>query len=225
LNEVPLDEAVVRGGGKSFMPTPCFQCENAPCLHVCPVGATFQNEEGIVLVDQERCIGCRFCMAACPYSRRFFNWGDPELPPAAYFAESSPECPVPARKGTVSKCMMCAHRLREGKLPHCVEGCPMGAIYLGDLVEDRATNGEEVVTLSKFLSENSADRYKEELGTKPRVYYIPGYGQEFQHSPSDQREMQPNPTWQEREAEPPAPEPTPSPVPGPELSSHIHEGS
>ena len=67
--------------GVNYLPAPCMQCQNAPCVNVCPVGATFHTPEGVVLIDQERCIGCRFCMAACPYDRRFFNWGEPVQPP------------------------------------------------------------------------------------------------------------------------------------------------
>ena len=182
------------GGGSFFQPTPCYQCENAPCVNVCPVGATYHNEDGIVLIDHLRCIGCRFCMAACPYQRRFFNWGDPNLPPEAAFASYSPEYPVPAKRGTVIKCMFCVHRLRLGRLPACSEGCPMRAIYMGDLNEDVATNGLEVVQLSTFLAENNAYRYKEELGTQPRVYYIPGHGQEFGRKAQDERDLLPV-TW------------------------------
>jgi Fe-S-cluster-containing hydrogenase component 2 len=89
------------GGHNFFLPRPCMQCENAPCTKVCPVRATYHNEEGVVLVDQERCIGCRMCMAACPYGVRQFNWEQPENPPGATFATYSPEFPVPHRRGTV----------------------------------------------------------------------------------------------------------------------------
>ncbi len=186
------------GGGSSYMPTPCYHCENAPCVKVCPVKATYHNEEGIVLIDHDRCIGCRLCMAACPYQRRFFNWGTPELPPEAAFAKYSPDYPVPAKKGTVIKCMFCSHLLKIGKLPGCVTGCPMGALYMGDLNRDMVSNGAEVVKLSKFLDENDAFHYKEELGTQPRVWYIPGHGQVFGRSPQDLRELK-SAMWTEKE--------------------------
>jgi molybdopterin-containing oxidoreductase family iron-sulfur binding subunit len=165
--------------GTFFRPIPCMQCENAPCVQVCPVGANFHDAGGVVLVDQNRCIGCRLCMAACPYDVRVFNWTQPANPPGAALATYSPEFPLPHRKGTVSKCMLCAHRTAHGELPACASGCPMKAIYLGDLVSDVATNGDEVVQLSAFLNENHATRYKSELGTHPRVYYIPGHGEAF----------------------------------------------
>ncbi|MBI2868341.1 MAG: 4Fe-4S dicluster domain-containing protein [Chloroflexi bacterium] len=171
--------------GHYFMPTPCFQCENAPCVNVCPVGATYQTAEGIVLIDHKRCIGCRLCMAACPYQRRFFNWATPELPPEAAFAEYSPEYPVPAVKGTVIKCMFCAHYLANGRLPYCVAGCPMKALYIGDLSEDIATDGQKIVKLSEFIAANDGYRYKEDLGTQPRVWYLPGHGQAFGRKPDE----------------------------------------
>ena len=186
------------GGGNYFMPTPCYHCENAPCVKVCPVKATYHNEEGIVLIDQFRCIGCRLCMAACPYQRRFFNWGTPNLPPEAAFAKYSPEFPVPAKKGTVIKCVFCAHLLKVGKLPGCVTGCPMGALYMGDLNSNMASNGVEVVKLSKFLDENNAYRYKEELGTQPRVWYLPGHGQVFGRNSGDLRKLKSS-EWLESE--------------------------
>ena len=167
------------GGGSYFMPTPCNHCENAPCVNVCPVGATYQTAEGIVLIDQRRCIGCRFCMAACPYQRRFFNWGTPDQPPQAALAHYTPETEIPAIKGTVMKCNFCPDHLHSGALPACAAGCPMKAIYMGDLNSDVATNGTELVVLSKFLDDNSAYRYKAELGTKPRVWFLPGHGQNF----------------------------------------------
>jgi molybdopterin-containing oxidoreductase family iron-sulfur binding subunit len=170
-------EAELPGGGTQFIPTPCQQCENPPCVNVCPVGATFSTPEGTVLIDQERCIGCRICMAACPYDRRFFNWGDAPVPPEAMLADYSPEHQVPAQKGTVMKCDFCPDMARAGTLPYCAQGCPNGAIYYGDLEEDVATNGRVIVSVSRFLSENDAYRLKEDMGTKPRVYYIRGHGE------------------------------------------------
>jgi len=170
-------EADLPGGGTQFIPTPCQQCQNPPCVNVCPVGATFSTPEGTVLIDQERCIGCRICMAACPYDRRFFNWGNAPVPPEALLADYSPEHQVPAKKGTVMKCDFCPDMARTGTLPYCIQGCPQRAIYYGDLEEDIATNGREVVSASRLLSENGAYRLKEDLGTEPRVHYIPGHGE------------------------------------------------
>ncbi len=157
-----------------FMPVPCQQCENAPCVNVCPVGATFATPNGEVLIDQDRCIGCRFCMAACPYDRRFFNWEEPEQLPQIQNSEYNIFHQTPAKKGTVMKCNFCPERTAAGGVPLCVEACPHAGIYFGDLEEDIATNGDEVVQLSRFLEDNGAFRFKEELGTKPRVWYIPG---------------------------------------------------
>lgn len=166
------------GSPPNAMPLPCFQCENAPCANVCPVGATFHTPEGTVLIDQERCIGCRLCIAACPYDRRFFNWGDPVQPDWVKDAPYDVRTQTPAMRGTVMKCDFCTDRLEAGGLPSCAMGCPWGGIYFGDLEEDIATNGQEVVKLSKFLHDNGAFRYQEELGTKPRVWYIPGSGED-----------------------------------------------
>ena len=185
-------------GHKYFMPRPCMQCENAPCLNVCPVGATFRNDQGVVLINHDRCIGCRMCMAACPYGARSFNWTEPENPPGAVLANYSPEFPVPHRRGTVEKCMLCAHETKDGKITACAQACPMNAIYLGDLIEDIATNGKEVVKLSRHLAENNAFRLLEELGTRPRVWYIPGHGQEYGRQANDTREPLPARTWQEQ---------------------------
>jgi molybdopterin-containing oxidoreductase family iron-sulfur binding subunit len=174
---IQVFEADLPGGGTMFVPTPCQQCQNAPCVNVCPVGATFSTPEGTVLIDQERCIGCRICMAACPYDRRFFNWGNAPIPPESLLADYSAEHQVPAIRGTVMKCDFCPDMTRTGTLPYCVQGCPQRAIYYGDLEEDLATNGDVVVTASRFLSENQAYRLKEDLGTGPRVYYIAGHGE------------------------------------------------
>lgn len=180
---IQVYEAELAGGGTQFIPTPCQQCQNSPCTNVCPVGATFQTPEGVVLIDQKRCIGCRICMEACPYDRRFFNWGEPPQPPESIFREYHPEHQSPAFKGTVMKCDFCPDMARAGRLPYCAQACPTHAIHYGDLEEDLATNGVQVVTLSRFVAENVGFRLKEHLGTQPRVFYIPGYGQNVGRNP------------------------------------------
>ncbi|HET7373839.1 MAG TPA: 4Fe-4S dicluster domain-containing protein [Gemmatimonadaceae bacterium] len=163
-----------------WLPRPCFHCDNPPCARVCPVGATFKRDDGIVLIDNERCIGCRFCMAACPYSVRTFNWSRPKDPPAASARGYSPEWGFPRRVGTAEKCDFCPDMARDGKLPHCAGVCPMGAIWFGDENEDAVTNSRgETVRLSKLLRDRAAYRELEELGTKPRVYYLPPDGRHF----------------------------------------------
>jgi len=163
-----------------WLPRPCFHCDNPPCARVCPVGATFKRDDGIVLIDNERCIGCRFCMAACPYSVRTFNWSRPNDPPAANARGYSPEWGFPRRVGTAEKCDFCPDMARDGKLPHCAGVCPMGAIWFGDENEDAVTNSRgETVRLSKLLRDRAAYRELEELGTKPRVYYLPPDGRHF----------------------------------------------
>lgn len=172
--EKPLDRS---GNTTQFLPTPCQQCQNPPCVNVCPVAATFSTPEGTVLIDQQRCIGCRLCMEACPYDRRFFNWGNAPTPVEATFMEYDVEHQTPAIRGTVMKCDFCPDMARAGRLPYCTQGCPNGALYYGDLEEDIATNGREVVKLSKFAADNNAYRLKEDLGTEPRVRYIAGHGE------------------------------------------------
>lgn len=156
-----------------WMPKPCLHCDKPPCVKVCPVDATFKREDGIVLIDNERCIGCRFCMAACPYSARTFNWSEPEMPMDVLEAEYSPETSVPRRKGTVEKCDFCPDMLRQGKLPDCITACPNGVFYFGDLNEDTVTNGDETVRFSQLMNDKAGYRYLEDLGTEPSVYYLP----------------------------------------------------
>jgi molybdopterin-containing oxidoreductase family iron-sulfur binding subunit len=174
---IQVFESTLPGGGTQFIPAPCQQCQNPPCTNVCPVGATFGTPEGSILIDQDRCIGCRICMAACPYDRRFFNWGDPPVPPEAMLAGYDVEHQTPAKKGTVMKCDFCPDMARAGTLPYCAQACPNNAIYYGDLEQDIATNGDQVVAVGRFLSEHQAYNLKEDLGTKPRVYYIAGHGE------------------------------------------------
>lgn len=165
-----------------YFPKPCFHCDNPPCTKVCPVNATFKRQDGIVLVDNTRCIGCRSCMAACPYSTRFFNWSRPseEEMKAVGNKPYSPETGVPRRMGTVEKCDFCPDMLRQGKMPACASGCPMDAIYFGDQNEDAVTNSSGItVKLSQLLADNDGYRFLEELGTEPRVYYLPAKNRKY----------------------------------------------
>jgi len=157
-----------------WQPTTCQHCDKPPCVKVCPVDATFKRRDGIVLIDNDRCIGCRFCMAACPYSTRVFNWGEPDQPEEiAALPNDLDYGGVPAEKGTVDKCDFCPHMIDKGKLPHCVTACPNGVFFFGDQYEDTVTNGDETYRLSELLEEKSGYRLMEELGTKPSVYYLP----------------------------------------------------
>lgn len=157
-----------------YFPKPCFHCDNPPCTRVCPVGATFKRQDGIVLIDNEACIGCRFCIAACPYSTRYFNWGRPKASPDEARAAYSPEQGYPRRVGTAEKCDFCPEMLEARQLPSCASGCAMGAIYCGDQHEDAVTNAKgETERFSKLLRERAGYRFMEDLGTEPRVYYLP----------------------------------------------------
>ena len=161
-----------------WMPRTCMHCDQPACVTVCPVGATFKRRDGLVLIDNQRCIGCRFCMAACPYSTRVFNWGEPNqevtLNMDMMHHTPSPEHGgMPSIKGTVDKCDFCPHAIDNNELPHCVTACPNGVFYFGDKYEDTVTNGEESVRLSKLLEDKSGYRLMEGLGTAPSVYYLP----------------------------------------------------
>lgn len=157
---------------KYWFPRPCFHCDKPMCVSVCPVGATYKRQDGIVLVDNQRCIGCKFCMTGCPYSARVFNWKDPEVEvPEGHVYD--PETNIPAVEGTVGKCVFCADKLRNNELPRCVTACPMGVIYFGDILEDTVTNGVETERFSKLMIDRAGYRYREELGTLPSVYYLP----------------------------------------------------
>jgi len=161
-----------------WFPKPCFHCDNPLCVSVCPVGATFKRRDGIVLIDNNRCIGCKFCMTGCPYSTRVFAWKHyPE------FDEDkepySPEASSPGKEGTVSKCDFCPDLIRVGKVPYCVSACPMGVIYFGDVDEDTVTNGTETFQFSELIRDRAGYRYLEVLGTRPCVYYLPPVDRQF----------------------------------------------
>ena len=161
-------------GAPFYFPQPCYHCDNPPCTKVCPVDATFKRDDGIVLIDNERCIGCRFCMAACPYSARSFNWGVPTNTAEEEARGYSPEWGYPRKVGTVEKCDFCPDMAAKGMLPACTSHCPMGAIYYGDENEGTVSNtAGEAVNLRELLRKGGAYRHMEELGTEPRVYYLP----------------------------------------------------
>jgi molybdopterin-containing oxidoreductase family iron-sulfur binding subunit len=162
-----------------WQPTTCMHCDNPPCVKVCPVDATFKRQDGIVLIDSDRCIGCRFCMAACPYSTRVFNWGDPDLPEDIAKMDYSCETSIPQKKGTVGKCDFCPDMTRMGMLPHCVSACPNGVFFFGDLNEDSVTNGSETFRFSDLIKDKAGYRLMEDLGTKPSVYYLPPVNRNF----------------------------------------------
>ncbi len=138
----------------------CNHCENPPCCRVCPTKATFKRpSDGIVLMDYHRCIGCRFCMAACPYGSRSFNFRDPRNG----IAKLNDQYPT-RRKGVVEKCNFCAERLAVGKMPYCVEASG-GALVFGDLYDPNSD-------VRQLLKDNYTIRRKQALGTDPAVYYI-----------------------------------------------------
>jgi Fe-S-cluster-containing dehydrogenase component len=144
-------------------PTPvlCNHCDDPPCVRVCPTGATWKREEdGIVMMDWHRCIGCRYCMAACPYGSRSFNWVDPRPHIKTLNAD------FPTRtKGVVEKCTFCAERLAKGQMPACVEACPEKALVFGDLNDPRSP-------IRNLLASQYTLRRKPELGTGPNIYYV-----------------------------------------------------
>jgi molybdopterin-containing oxidoreductase family iron-sulfur binding subunit len=148
----------------------CFHCENAPCTRVCPTGATYTGEDGIVLINYDLCIGCRYCMAACPYNARRFNWWDPKHPPSRMSPVDgsvvvlNEEVPLRVR-GVTEKCTFCVHRVRDGKNPKCVEVCPVSARHFGDLNDPDSE-------VSRLLSTEHTIRIRENLGTKPKLHYF-----------------------------------------------------
>lgn len=146
--------------GKWYLSVNCLHCENPPCIKVCPVGATYLSDDGIVDVNYDRCIGCRQCMSACPYNARKFNWVKPHIPPD----KVNPEVPV-RLKGVVEKCTFCQQRTRVGLLPMCVEACPVGARHFGDLNDPGSP-------VSQILGTDISFRLLEEMSTGPKQYYV-----------------------------------------------------
>lgn len=160
-NDFPMQEASFLDDRLKHMPflTLCNHCNEPPCVRVCPTKATFKREDGIVMMDYHRCIGCRFCMAACPYGSRSFNFRDPR----PFIKKLDPQFPT-RTKGVVEKCNFCAERLAVGEMPGCVEASK-GALAFGDLDDPNSD-------VRKLLRENYAIRRKPALGTGPSVFYI-----------------------------------------------------
>jgi Fe-S-cluster-containing dehydrogenase component len=183
-NDIPPDiewnrvvETGEVGGKTTYLPVPCMHCNDAPCTHICPVKATYQRADGIVMMDYDRCIGCRYCEVACPYGSRSFNWEtfDGENPAVPTWGQPQ----IPRRpRGVVEKCSFCYQRIDRGlemgltpgvdqaATPACVVACPAGARIFGDLNDPESP-------VSKILVDHSSYRLKENLGTEPRVYYLP----------------------------------------------------
>ncbi len=153
--------------GKFYVPIQCQQCKNPPCIKVCPAKATWKEPDGIVVVDYNWCIGCRYCMAACPYGARHFNWGEPTIPNEEINPETHYLGNRPRPKGVVEKCTFCIQRTREGKYPACVEICPVGARKFGNLLDPQS----EI----RYILENKRVLIlKEEVNTQPKFYYFFG---------------------------------------------------
>jgi Fe-S-cluster-containing dehydrogenase component len=157
-HEVPAE-------GHFYLGTQCFQCANPPCVPVCPVRATWQEPDGIVVVDYDWCIGCRYCVAACPYWARRFNWGAPHVPAEELNPNQHYLGNRPRKKGVVEKCTYCIQRSREGRLPACAEACPTGARVFGNLLDP---NSE----IRWVLENKRVFRLKEDLYTEPRFWYF-----------------------------------------------------
>lgn len=180
-----------------WFPKPCFHCNQPPCVKVCPVGATYKRTDGLVLIDNERCIGCKFCMTACPYSSRVFQWKEPEEDSNSE-TSYSPETSIPHKVGTVGKCDFCPDRARMGKLPDCVTGCPNGVIFFGDKNEDIVSNGTESFRFSELVNDRAGYHFMAELGTEPNVYYLPpvdrlfDYEKGFNNLTEEQKEFYKN---------------------------------
>lgn len=155
----------VPAAGHFYMGTQCYHCENPPCVDVCPVGATWQEEDGIVVIDYDWCIGCRYCMAACPYDGRRFNWKEPEVPETEVNLVQHYLGNRMRKKGVMEKCTFCIQRSRSGKNPACVEACPTGARIFGNLLDPNSQ-------IRWVLDNKKVFRLKEDLGTEPKFWYF-----------------------------------------------------
>lgn len=175
-----------------FMPRPCMHCDNAPCVKVCPVGARFKRDDGIVATDWDRCIGCRYCEVACPYGVNYFNWQrssksyyhedwvypedttDRPMPPwnnprlnERYGPEERRTAGGGRAKGVIEKCNFCTQRVENNLVPACVNTCPTYALHFGDLDDENSI-------VSQILAKQDSFRLLEDTGAEPRVHYVGG---------------------------------------------------
>lgn len=161
---------------RRFLPRPCMHCDNPPCTKVCPVAATFKRPDGIVAIDYEKCIGCRYCIAACPYDARTFDWGEYytdgtprreryEVEPSLEYGKEWPRQKNRSPVNNTRKCHFCLHRQAVGMLPMCVTTCIGRATYFGD-------SNDQQSLVAELIANPRVMRLKEELGTEPSVYYL-----------------------------------------------------
>ena len=153
--------------GHFYVPVSCQQCRDAPCTKVCPTGATWTEQDGIVVIDYDWCIGCRCCMAACPYGARHFNWAEPKLPRAELNPSMHYLGNRPRPRGVVEKCTFCIQRVRAGRYPACVEVCPVGARKFGNLLDPDSE-------IRYIIEHKRVMVLKEELNTMPKFFYFYG---------------------------------------------------
>lgn len=157
FHEVPKD-------GSFYMGTQCMQCENPPCVPVCPTEATWKEKDGIVVVDYDWCIGCRYCEAACPYEARKFNWAEPSVPTKELNTSQHYLGNRRKSKGVMEKCTFCIQKTRKGENPACVDACPTGARVFGNLLDPSSA-------IRRIIETKKVFRLKEELGTEPKFWY------------------------------------------------------
>jgi len=158
FHEVPVKN-------KFYMGVQCFHCENAPCIKACPTKATWREPDGIVVIDYDWCIGCRYCLAACPYWGRRFNWGDPEVPTDEINRNQHYLGNRMRMRGVMEKCTFCIQRTRKGKLPACADACPTGSRVFGNLLDPDSE-------IRFVLQNKKVFRFKEDLGTEPKFWYF-----------------------------------------------------
>ncbi len=159
------DPETVPQKDKYYMPVQCHQCAESPCTKVCPVQATWPEKDGVIVVDYNWCIGCRYCMAACPYDARRFNYKKPTIKPEQINPNQDYLSNRLRPKGVVEKCTFCLQRTRAGKYPACLEVCPTGARVFGNLLDP---NSE----INYILNNKRVYILKEDVGTQPRFYYF-----------------------------------------------------
>jgi len=158
FHEVPVQD-------KFYMGVQCFHCENAPCIRACPTKATWREPDGIVVVDYDWCIGCRYCLAACPYWGRRFNWGNPVVPKEEINTKQHYLGNRMRWKGVMEKCTFCIQRTRQGKLPACADACPTGSRVFGNLLDPDSE-------IRFVLQNKKVFRFKEDLNTDPKFWYF-----------------------------------------------------